>query len=129
MSLNSQVKKEQMVFKSMLINWFTDSAFSFLRFVDMAPSEASYLFRATLVEKWMYHLARRVHHARRRLYSDEPQSVCNTSGLFLIKEIVDPLSSVMVTPDSIIDEITHVSEKFIYDTHVYGQCYLPAVSI
>lgn len=95
----------------------------------MAPSEASYLFKANLIEKWMYHLARRVQHARRRLYSNEPQSVVNTSGLFLIRETTDTLSPAMITPDSALYELTHVSDKFVQDTHVYSQCYLPAVSI
>ncbi|KAI9485948.1 MAG: SNF2 family N-terminal domain-containing protein [Benjaminiella poitrasii] len=105
-----------------------DSAFSFLRFCDMTPHEASYLFRATLVEKWMDHLARRDQRARRKVFTDYPQSAINTSALFLITETNNPLSVLTLTPGSPFDELTHVSDKFIQDTHTYGQCYLPAVN-
>jgi hypothetical protein len=90
----------------------------------MAPSEASYLFKATLLEKWMDHLARRDQRARRRVYNEPTM---NTSALFLIKETCSPISGLMITPGSALDELTHVSDKFIQDTQVFGQCYLPAV--
>ncbi|KAI7905492.1 SNF2 family N-terminal domain-containing protein [Cokeromyces recurvatus] len=106
----------------------TDSAFSFLRFCDMTPHEASYIFRASLIEKWMDHLVRRDQRARRKLYSDYPQSTINTSALFFITETMNPLSAFMITHNSPFDELIHISDKFIQDTHIYGQCYLPAVN-
>ncbi|CEP15242.1 hypothetical protein [Parasitella parasitica] len=105
-----------------------NAAFSFLRFTDMVPQEASYLFRATLLEKWMDHLARRDQRARRRLYSNDPQSVVNTSALFLITETSKPTSPLIATPRSALDELLHISDKFVRKTHVFGQCYLPAVN-
>ncbi|KAI8646831.1 SNF2 family N-terminal domain-containing protein [Parasitella parasitica] len=105
-----------------------NAAFSFLRFTDMAPQEASYLFKATLLEKWMNYLASRDQRARRRLYSDDPQSAANTSALFLISETSKPTSPLMATPGSALDELLHISDKFAHKTHVFGQCYLPAVN-
>ncbi|KAK4519071.1 uncharacterized protein ATC70_009302 [Mucor velutinosus] len=106
----------------------TNAAFSFLRFTDLVPQEASYLFRATLLEKWMDHLARRDQRARRSLYSDDPQSPANTSALFLIRETSKPTSSLLATPGSPLYELLHVFDKFLQDTRVFGQCYLPAVN-
>lgn len=94
----------------------------------MVPQEASYLFKATLLEKWLDYLAKRDQRARRSLYSDDPQSVMNTSALFLITETSKPTSTLMATPGSALDELLHVSDKFIQDTRVFDQCYLPAVS-
>lgn len=93
----------------------------------MAPSEASYLFKATLLEKWMDHLARRDQRARRGMYNDYPEATINTSALFLVRETASPISALMITPGSALDKLTRVSDKFIQDTHVFGQCYLPAV--
>lgn len=104
-----------------------DSAFSFLRFTDMVPQEASYLHKATLLERWMDHLAKRDQRARRSLFNDEPQSTANTSALFLISETSSPTNPLTITPGSPLDELTHVADKFVYNTHVFGQCYLPAV--
>ncbi|KAL7313167.1 putative DNA helicase ino80 [Mucor circinelloides] len=105
-----------------------NAAFSFLRFTDMVPQEASYLFRATLLEKWMDYLAKRDQRARRSFYSDDPQSPVNTSALFLISETSKPTSTLLATPGSPLYELLHVSDKFVQNTHVFGQCYLPAVN-
>ncbi|KAG1114772.1 hypothetical protein G6F42_014104 [Rhizopus arrhizus] len=105
-----------------------NAAFSFLRFTDMVPQEASYLFRATLLEKWMDYLAKRDQRARRSFYSDDPQSPVNTSALFLISETSKPTSPLLATPGSPLYELLHVSDKFVQNTHVFGQCYLPAVN-
>lgn len=94
----------------------------------MAPQEASYLFKGNLLEKWMDHLAKRDQRSRRSFYSDEPQSAVNASALFLISETASPINALEITPGSALDELTHISDKFIHDTHVFGQCYLPAVS-
>lgn len=94
----------------------------------MAPQEASYLHKATLLERWMDHLAKRDQRARRSLYNEDPQSAVNTSALFLISETAAPINSLTLTPGSPLHELTHVADKFTYNTHVFGQCYLPAVS-
>lgn len=104
-----------------------DSAFSFLRFTDMAPQEASYLHKATLLERWMDHLAKRDQRARRSFYKEEPQAPINTSALFLISDTAAPINALTITPGSPLHELTHVADKFVYNTHVFGQCYLPAV--
>jgi DNA helicase INO80 len=95
----------------------------------MAPQEASYLSKGTLLERWMDHLAKRDQRSRRSFYSDNPHATINTSALFLISETASPINALEITPGSALDELTHVSNKFIHYTHVYGQCYLPAVSI
>lgn len=94
----------------------------------MAPQEASYLSKASLMERWVDHLAKRDQRTRRNFYQDEPQSVINTSALFLISETNSPTNPLQITPGSALYELTHISDKFIHDTHVYGQCYFPAVS-
>lgn len=94
----------------------------------MAPQEASYLSKASLTERWMDHLAKRDQRTRRRFYQDEPEAAINTSALFLISETNSPTNPFTVTPGSALDELTHVSDKFIHDTRVYGQCYFPAVT-
>ncbi|KAI8332980.1 SNF2 family N-terminal domain-containing protein [Blakeslea trispora] len=103
---------------------FSDHGFSFLRFVDTSASEASYLFKASLLEKWIDYLARRDQRSRRRLY-DSPQSA--TTALFLIKEAVQPIDPILVSPGSVLDELIHLSDTFVRKTHLFGQCYLPAV--
>ncbi|GAA5800530.1 hypothetical protein HPULCUR_005965 [Helicostylum pulchrum] len=105
-----------------------DAAFSFLRFTDMAPHEASYLSKANILERWMDHLAKRDHRARRSIYNDEPSAAINTSALFLISETNTVTNPLMITPGSALDELTHVSDRFIYETRVYSQCYFPAVT-
>ena len=100
----------------------------FLRFTDMVPQEATYLHKATLIERWMDHLAKREQRAKRALFKEEPQAAVNTSALFLISETTSPTNPFTITPGSPLDELTHVADKFIYNTHVFGQCFLPAVS-
>lgn len=94
----------------------------------MAPQEASYLHKATLLERWMDHLAKRDQRARRSFYKEEPQAPINTSALFLISDTAAPINALTITPGSPLHELTHVADKFVYNTHVFGQCYLPAVS-
>ncbi|RCI07069.1 putative DNA helicase ino80, partial [Rhizopus stolonifer] len=101
---------------------FSNAGFSFLRFVDTSPSEASYLFKATLVEKWIDYLAKRDQRSRRRMY---PSS--NTSSLFLIKEATQLIDPLLITPDSALDELTHISDTFVRAIRLFGQCYMPAV--
>lgn len=48
-----------------------DSAFSFLRFVDTSPQEASYIFKQSLVARWIEHLAHRDNRSRRRFYATQ----------------------------------------------------------
>lgn len=76
----------------------------------------------------MDHLAKRDHRARRSLYSDEPSAAVNTSALFLISETNTVTNPLMITPGSALDELTHVSDRFVHETRVYGQCYFPAVT-
>ncbi|KAI9356810.1 SNF2 family N-terminal domain-containing protein [Pilaira anomala] len=105
-----------------------DSAFSFLRFTDMAPHEASYLFKATLLEKWLDHLSKRDIRSRRIMYKDEPSTAINTSALFLIRETNTVTNPLIITPGTPLWELTHVTDNYVHETRVYGQCYFPAVT-
>ncbi|KAI8348053.1 SNF2 family N-terminal domain-containing protein [Choanephora cucurbitarum] len=100
-----------------------DAGFSFLRFVDTSASEASYLFKASLLERWIDYLAKRDQRSRRRLYN---QPTLNTTALFLIKEAVQPIDPILISSGSALDELTHISDTFVRKTHLFGQCYLPA---
>lgn len=50
-----------------------DNAFSFLRFVDTSAQEASYLFRHSLISRWLRHLVQKDQRARRRFYSQDSE--------------------------------------------------------
>ncbi|CAO3683059.1 unnamed protein product [Rhizopus stolonifer] len=104
-----------------------DTAFSFLRFIDVSPQEASYLSRANLVERWVDHLSKREQRARRRFYQEDPTSASNTSALFLITDITKPTYPLTITPGSALDELVHISDKMEHKNRLFGQCYSPAV--
>ncbi|KAG1149311.1 hypothetical protein G6F37_006790 [Rhizopus arrhizus] len=104
-----------------------DAGFSFLRFVDVSPHEASYLSRGSLVERWVDHLSKREQRARRNFYQQDPTSASNTFAMFLISDTNSPTSPFTITPGSALDELTHISDKMIHQTRLFGQCYSPAV--
>lgn len=106
----------------------TDAAFSFLRFVDMSPYEASYIFKGNLVERWIDHLAKRDQRARRRFYQHEPTSAANTYGMLLISDIETTTSPFVIAPGSALDELTHVSDKLVHPASLFDQFFLPPVS-
>ncbi|ORE05055.1 hypothetical protein BCV72DRAFT_336833 [Rhizopus microsporus var. microsporus] len=102
-----------------------DAAFSFLRFVDMSPYEAGYIFKGNLVERWIEHLAKRDQRARRRFYQHEPTSAANTYGMLLISDIETSTSPYVITPGSALDELTHVSDKLVHPASLFDQFFLP----
>ncbi|KAI8974093.1 SNF2 family N-terminal domain-containing protein [Pilobolus umbonatus] len=89
-----------------------DAAFSFLRFVDMSPYETHYLFHADLIQRWMYHLARREQRSRRSFYLHDPNAPIHTYAMFLLPHTSYPIQDIT-------DQYTHTA-------YLYGQCYLPA---
>ncbi|KAI8967388.1 SNF2 family N-terminal domain-containing protein [Mycotypha africana] len=101
------------------------AAFSFLRFTDLSPQEASYLFSASLLQKWLDHLARRHQQARRQLYKEQDK---NLSSLFIISQNTRAISPLTTNPESPLYALTHVFDRFIHDTHIFGQFYLPAIN-
>ncbi|KAI8880862.1 hypothetical protein K501DRAFT_224069 [Backusella circina FSU 941] len=85
----------------------TEEGFGFLAFCDITSYEAAYLFRANLVERWAYYLAKRI--TRRSL----PFSM-NTHW-------VDTLPTT-----TMLYELIHVSDTMMDKIEIVGQCYLPA---
>ncbi|KAI9264457.1 SNF2 family N-terminal domain-containing protein [Sporodiniella umbellata] len=103
-----------------------DSAFSFLRFIDVSPQEASYLSRANLVERWVDHLAKYSQNIRKRIHMEEAMPENNTCAMLMISDMATKTSPFIVTPGSALDELTHVSEKMHHTNHLFSQCYSPA---
>ncbi|KAL0086536.1 SNF2 family N-terminal domain-containing protein [Phycomyces blakesleeanus] len=107
-----------------------DSAFSFLRFVDTTPHEASYLFKQSLVARWIDHLAKRDQRARRQFYNTNeesyPEAPIRTYASFLISETQSPTTSFNIIPGGALDELTHVTDSMLYLTRPFGQCYMPS---
>ncbi|KAI8137707.1 SNF2 family N-terminal domain-containing protein [Fennellomyces sp. T-0311] len=107
-----------------------DAAFSFLRFVDTSPQEASYLFKQSLVSRWIAYLARRDNRARRRFYAssdDEsyPGAPINTYASLLIRESTAPTSQLAVVPGSVMDHLTSIGDNIHHMTEQFDQCYIP----
>ncbi|KAF7725825.1 putative DNA helicase ino80 [Apophysomyces ossiformis] len=107
----------------------TDAGFSFLRFIDMSPHEASYLFKKSIVARWIAHLAVRDKRARRRFYVREdesyPDAPVNTYAMFLIAETVSPLFAPALACGGVMDRLTHVPDKLVHLARQFDQCYMP----
>ncbi|KAF0428212.1 chromatin-remodeling ATPase INO80 [Gigaspora margarita] len=77
--------------------------FAFLKFVDLSPSEESEIVFSNILQRWLFHLLRRVHKARRRFfitqdgesYSNVP---INTYARFLIAETAFKLAPAISPP-------------------------------
>ncbi|KAI8339071.1 SNF2 family N-terminal domain-containing protein [Chlamydoabsidia padenii] len=108
-----------------------DAAFSFLRFVDTSAYEASYLFRHSLISRWLFHLSKRDQRVRRRFYkSDDNQSYLdapvNTYAKLLITEVETPTDPAIVTSGSAMDELTHIGDKMIFLVKRFDNNYFPS---
>ncbi|ORZ15722.1 SNF2 family N-terminal domain-domain-containing protein [Absidia repens] len=107
-----------------------DAAFSFLRFIDTSAQEASYLFKQSLISRWLFHLSRRDQRARRRFYrnSDDhsyDDTPLNTYAKFLIVDTETETDPLMVTSGSPMDELTHVGDKFLPLVKRFDNNYFP----
>ncbi|KAI9246954.1 SNF2 family N-terminal domain-containing protein [Phascolomyces articulosus] len=110
----------------------TDAAFSFLRFIDTSPQEASYLFNQSLIARWVSHLSQRDKRARRRFYNtnksnDEGYSKApiNTYASFLIRESSTATDRLVVAPGSVMDHLTSIGESMNYIAEQFDQSYIP----
>ncbi|KAI8092584.1 SNF2 family N-terminal domain-containing protein [Halteromyces radiatus] len=108
-----------------------DTAFSFLRFIDTSPHEASYLFKHSLISRWLVHLSQRDQRARRRFYKTEesysyPDAPINTYAKFLITDTTTPTDPLIITSGSAMDELTHIGDKMIYLNKKFGNNYFPS---
>ncbi|KAG0172957.1 putative DNA helicase ino80 [Apophysomyces sp. BC1034] len=105
------------------------AAFSFLRFTDMTPNEASYLFRQSLVARWIAHLAVRDKRVRRRFYTHDgesyPTAPVNTYARFLVAETLSPVSVLTATCGGVMDQLTDVSDILVHLARQFDQCYMP----
>ncbi|KAG9305902.1 hypothetical protein G9A89_016554 [Geosiphon pyriformis] len=107
-----------------------NGAFSFLRFVDTSPSEASSIFFSHALQRWIIHLLSRAQRVRRRFYAtsnDESyaHAPINTYGLFLIMETAPTTSLFNVENSSVLGELTNISEHSRYEFTILDPCYLP----
>ncbi|KAI9472879.1 SNF2 family N-terminal domain-containing protein [Zychaea mexicana] len=106
-----------------------DAAFSFLRFIDTSPQQASYMFKQSLVTRWISYLSQRDHSARRRFYvRDEekyPSAPINTYASFLISETYAPTARLAVVPGSVMDDLTSVGEQMNHMIEQFDQSYIP----
>ncbi|KAI9309490.1 SNF2 family N-terminal domain-containing protein [Cunninghamella echinulata] len=107
-----------------------DNAFSFLRFVDTSPHEASYLFKHSLISRWLLHLVQRDQRARRRFYNQDdeysyPNAPVNTYAKFLITDVTSQTDPLTITEGSPMDELTHISDKMIHTATLFDNNYFP----
>ncbi|KAI8368263.1 SNF2 family N-terminal domain-containing protein [Radiomyces spectabilis] len=107
----------------------SDAAFSFLRFTDMSAHDASFLFKQSIIVRWVAHLSRLAQRAQRKFYIDGdesyPTAAANTYASFLIAENESILSPVTMVPNSPLDQLTHISDNVIYLVRKFNQCYSP----
>ncbi|CDH53326.1 snf2 family helicase atpase [Lichtheimia corymbifera JMRC:FSU:9682] len=108
----------------------SDSAFSFLRFVDTSAQEASYVFKQSLVARWIAHLAQRDNRSRRRFYANQDgesydDAPINTFARFLITDTMSPTCRLSVTPNGPMDHLTNVRGYTEYLTSKFDNCYIP----
>ncbi|KAI7847267.1 SNF2 family N-terminal domain-containing protein [Circinella umbellata] len=118
-----------------------DPAFSFLRFTDTSPQEASYLFKESLIARWIYYLSQRDNRARRRFYAldndnkeeeqdyDDNNSYLNapihTYASFMICESSTSTDRLVITPGSVMDHLTSIGDSMNYMTEQFDQAYIP----
>ncbi|CAG8460361.1 6099_t:CDS:10 [Gigaspora rosea] len=108
-----------------------NDTFAFLKFVDLSPSEASEIFFSNILQRWLFHLLRRVHKARRRFfitqdgesYSNVP---INTYARFLIAETAFKLAPMNVEESSVLNDLTNIFENTTrHELVVLDLCYMP----
>jgi DNA helicase INO80 len=111
------VNNELNIWNDQYIHENSGSSFSFLQFCQTSSHEASYLFKANLVHRWIAALAKRAQHALLNYTQSETWALPDR-----------PTSPFAITHGSAMEELTNLSDNMVYDAHLYGQCYLPPVS-
>lgn len=131
-------------------------AFAFLKFVDTSPSEASEIFFSNILQRWLFHLLRRVHKARRRFFIAQDGERCviiwlielkqtrlsnilefifsypnvptNTYARFLIAETASKLAPMNIEESSVLSNLTNIFEHTTrHELVVLDLCYMPKV--
>ncbi|GBB85527.1 hypothetical protein RclHR1_12010008 [Rhizophagus clarus] len=104
--------------------------FTFLKFIDTSPSEATQIFFGNIIKRWIIHLLRRTQYARRRFYLTRDESYqnapVNTYARFLIMETSSPISPINVDESSVLSNLTNIFAKSSqYELAVLDPCYIP----
>ncbi|CAG8499102.1 30323_t:CDS:10 [Gigaspora margarita] len=139
---NSNAGSRSNVFNHLMNIWRPDyinkslwdeqnDTFAFLKFVDLSPSEASEIFFSNILQRWLFHLLRRVHKARRRFFitqDGESYSTVpiNTYARFLIAETAFKLAPMNIEESSALNDLTNIFENTTrHELVVLDLCYMP----
>ncbi|CAG8553105.1 8682_t:CDS:10, partial [Ambispora gerdemannii] len=110
-----------------------NDTFSFLRFIDTSPSEASSIFFGPLINRWVLHLLKRVHRTRRRFYittdnESYPEAPLNTYASLIIMQTAPITSPMNVEMSPLLLELTNIYEHTTrYELSILDPCYMPKV--
>lgn len=122
--------------------------------MDTSAQEASYMFKQSLIARWISYLAIRDQRARRRFYvRDEeryrrnqpilklfqwltinfgddsyPDAPVNTFAKLLISEVSSPLSYHVATSGSIMENFINIAYQNTHILKRFDECYIPGVS-
>ncbi|ORX60285.1 hypothetical protein DM01DRAFT_1332440 [Hesseltinella vesiculosa] len=113
------------------------ASFSFLRFADTSPNEASFIFKQSVLSRWLLHLSQQDRRARQRFYAldanaDKDDSYwgapTHTYAKFMITESSSPLNNSIISPGSALYELTHISDAMVPVAKSYDNSYIPAAT-